>query len=342
MKKISIGIDFSKKTFDAAIACREGDACKQLGHAKFENDNSGYRAMAKWAAETAKRAGLGDRQEWIFCGENTGECSLGLCDFLYGKGLDVWLESALVIHRKCGIVRGKDDKADAQRIAEFALRNYEGGKTRLYQTDSEAYRRLRSLHAAHDMLTKDKVAKANQLKSGSLDHSKQAREAVEKVLQEIESQLKDIDRQIKEALSKEEEFKENAEILQSFAGAGPITASAFIVLTHNFKIMDSPKSLGCHAGVVPYSKKSGTTVDTPPKLSRYRDNWAKGVLTCCANSAIMFNPVIKEYYNRLISKGKNKNIAKNNCKNKIIHILLALVAKKQKFDPEWHAGHKAA
>lgn len=33
----------------------------------------------------------------------------------------MWLESALQIKRSIGMVRGKDDKVDAQRIARYAL-----------------------------------------------------------------------------------------------------------------------------------------------------------------------------------------------------------------------------
>ena len=343
MKKISIGIDFSKQTFDAAIILREDETNTLLGHSKFDNDKAGYRSLLKWAKKAAKDAPeSADKGAWIFCGENTGECSLGLCDFLYVMGYDVWLESALVIHRKCGIVRGKDDKADSMRIADYALRNYDKGTTPLYKSDSESYGALRSLYAAHDMLTRDKVSKTNQLKSGVLDHSKKARSAVSKALKETLEQLEGVDAEIKRLLSEDEEFKENSEILQSFTGAGPMTAAALILITHNFRILDNPRALGCHMGVVPYGKKSGTSVDTPPRVSRFRDRWAKSVITCCANSAIRFNAAIKAYYSRLVGKGKCQGVAKNNCKNKIIHILLAMIAKRQKFDPEKNAAPKAA
>ncbi len=44
-----------------------------------------------------------------------------LVHYLLGRQVHVWLEHALQIKRSIGLVRGKDDKVDAQRIARYAL-----------------------------------------------------------------------------------------------------------------------------------------------------------------------------------------------------------------------------
>ncbi len=48
MKKIAIGIDFSKKTFDATIMRREDDSFQELGYFKFDNTPVGFKCFDKW------------------------------------------------------------------------------------------------------------------------------------------------------------------------------------------------------------------------------------------------------------------------------------------------------
>ena len=50
-------------------------------------------------------------------------------------------------------------------------------------------------------------------------------------------------------------------------------------------------------------------------------------------SAIRFNPVIKNFYNRLIQKGKIKKVAIVACMRKLITILNAMVKKHELWNP---------
>lgn len=341
MKKIAIGIDFSKETFDATVIFRDGDSFCEVGYCKFVNEQKGFKAFLKWVKSTVKQ--LPDskiKSEWLFCGEHTGTCSLPLCDFLAKNRLFMWLESALVIHRKCGIVREKNDKVDSKRIAEYALRNF-SDKVKPYDLDSKDMKKLKALYTAHNMLTKNKVSTVNQIKSGVLDECGIALNLFEKQLESIEKALSKIDRQIKDLLETSDEFSHHYEILDSFKGTGPITIACLIIKTRNFKDMTDARELGCYAGVVPHRRQSGSSIDKQPRTSRYRDRNANSVLTNCANSAIMYNPVIKDYYRRLIDRGVVWQKAKNNCKFKIINILLAMIRNNTVFDLKKYARSKA-
>ena len=49
MKKIFIGIDFSKEKFDATLIQAEGlKECAPSVHEVFDNKTSGYRRLVKW------------------------------------------------------------------------------------------------------------------------------------------------------------------------------------------------------------------------------------------------------------------------------------------------------
>ncbi len=342
MKKISIGIDFSKQTFDATVIRVEEYTCTVLAYAKFDNNLRGFKVFEKWVRTSVKGTPeVKDKSRWIFCGEHTGTCSFGLCDFLAKKKYFMWLESPLVIHRMCGIIREKNDKVDSKRIAEYALRNF-SDKVRPYQVDSRNLSKLKALHTAHTMLTKDKVAKINQLKSGTLDASPSARRIVESQLRGIEGDLKRIDKEISELVSGCEEFAENFRILNSFKGVGVMTIAYLIIKTRNFEDLRDPGELGCYVGVVPHRCQSGTSVDKAPRTSRYRDRQGNAILSTCVQIALRFNnPIIRPYFDRLVARGVHPNKARNNCKFKIINVLLAMIRNRTMFSMDIHGKSTA-
>ncbi len=341
MKKIAIGIDFSKKTFDVTIIRRDGDSYIVLAYSKFDNEARGFKAFEKWVKASLKDTPEArNKSEWIFCGEHTGMCSIPLCDFLAKKQYFMWLESALVIKRKSGIVREKNDRVDSRRIADYALRNF-STDVKAYQLDSKDLKKLKSLYAAHDMLTKDKVAKINQLKSGSLDDSPSARHEIDKQLTTIRRSLKEIDDEIQNLLSESDEFSHNFTILNTFKGVGVMTITCLIIKTRNFKDMSDPRELGCYAGVVPHGHQSGTSIDKPARTSKYRDKGVNALLSICVTSALSHNnPIIRSYYDGLVKRGVNPCKAKNNCKFKILNVLLAMLRNGTEFSMEIHGKSK--
>ena len=59
------------------------------------------------------------------------------------------------------------------------------------------------------------------------------------------------------------------------------------------------------------------------------------MLTQAALAAINFNPVIARYYMRLVERGKKKQVALNNVKNKLIRLVTAMVRNRKIFSPEY-------
>jgi transposase len=89
MKKIFIGIDFSKEKFDATLIQAEGlKECAPSVHEVFDNKTSGYRRLVKWVKTHAEGF---TADTWLFCGENTGGYSIGLSNYVYASGYDMWL-----------------------------------------------------------------------------------------------------------------------------------------------------------------------------------------------------------------------------------------------------------
>ena len=61
----------------------------------------------------------------------------------------------------------------------------------------------------------------------------------------------------------------------------------------------------------------------------------KAMLTQASLAAVKFNPIMARYYMRLVERGKKKQVALNNVKNKLIHLVTAMVRNRQLFSPEY-------
>lgn len=120
MKNLFVGIDFSKEKVDVAVIIAQGlSETAPRVYGEFKNSASGFRCLVKWVEQHCD--GIAPSL-WLFCGENTGGYSNPLCNFLYGKRCDMWLENARSIRGASGIRRMKSDRADASMIAEYAMR----------------------------------------------------------------------------------------------------------------------------------------------------------------------------------------------------------------------------
>ncbi len=193
MKKLFIGIDFAKEKFDAAIIDAIG--WKEFGDRQFgtfSNDRKGYRQFLKWVKGSC---GNSTETEWLFCGEDTGQCSQGLSKWLYGKGLDIWIESPYAIKHSSGIQRLKTDKADASMIAEYGWRHQD--KASLFKPLSESLEQLREVFLYRHKLVQQRVAMEIRDKGRDCDESSRwlsfIRRKGKHLMTELERTIKEYD-----------------------------------------------------------------------------------------------------------------------------------------------------
>ena len=322
-----VGIDFSKEKFDAALTDDTGNVLSQN---VFDNSKSGFSAFLKWLKKETHKA---DSEQIVVCGEHTGHCSLGLCDFLYSKGIRVALEGALQIKRSSGLMRGKSDPADARMIADYARRYKDN--LRFYVPKSEVLRQIETLFKYREDIVKRGVQLKNQLSSGSLDNLPSVVSAVKREIKSLEKRADQCEKDIDSRLKASPELSNNHAILMSIPGIGVLTSCALIIATNNFTRFETSRQLMCHAGVAPFHSQSGSSIDTPHHVSGFADHRLKGFLSGAATVAIRFNPVIKRYYERLELKGKHKGIILNNVKAKLLNIIMKMIKDQAMFDPNY-------
>lgn len=337
MKKLFIGIDFSKEKIDVAIIFAEGltETSMRLFN-EFKNTVSGYKQLVKWVEESSNET---EPSLWLFCGENTGDYSKPLCNFLYGRGFDMWLENAKSIKDASGIRRLKSDRTDANMIAEYAMRNND--KAIVYEPLSESLSQLRELFLYRQMVVRHRCSFQVRRGEKRLNMEKSPVKTMisqsgRHIVTELNKEIEKIDKRIAELIDSDEELAQVFTIVTSIPGIGTQNAVCLMVYTDNFRRFNfDSRKIACYYGIAPFGRDSGTSVHTDPHVHYMANRQIKAMLSQAALSAAKFNPVIASYYSRLIERGKKRQIALNNVKNKLVHIVTAMVRNKQLFDKDY-------
>ena len=133
----TVGIDISKSTFDAYLH-------NTRKYKQFGNKPKGFISFIKWVEKCTGKA----FNEIGICFEHTGLYSLPLAIYLHKIDVLYSMVPAMEIKKSLGLVRGKNDKVDAQRIAEYAyLRRDALDPYKLPSTQLLKLQKLNSLRA---------------------------------------------------------------------------------------------------------------------------------------------------------------------------------------------------
>jgi len=331
MKKVFIGIDFSKLKFDAAIYSIDTKAI--VSSEVFDNEQSGYVDFLQWVKENARcqKSGM------LFCGEHTGYYSGNLSVFLYETGYDMWLVSGLEMKLTQGIKRNKTDRVDACKIAEHAYRYQD--KVVLFQPVSKALEEIRELLSYRERLVETRkvlTTSAKEMKrvkeNSSCDYIYQ--DSLE-YIRSINTSVRECEKRIEVLLKQDISLKTNYKLVSSVVGIGLVNAALILIATANFTLFENPRKFGCYCGVVPFEHSSGSSVRGKTRVSKMANKHLKTKLTLAAQNAARFDPELKEYYQRKRSEGKNNWLVLNNVKNKLIHRIFAVVRDGQIYEKQY-------
>lgn len=318
-KKVFIGIDVSKSKLDVTH-CIEGNL-QAVNHFVVDNNPKGFTQILKRLNKLGH-----DHALWLVCFEDTGAYSIGLALFLQEQGIDFCQESGLRIKRSMGIKRGKNDKLDSREIAQYAYTHKE--KLRLTDMPRERLLELKMLLSYRDRLLKQKNALLVAAKESYECFGNATTQFIlddsQEIIAQYDQRLKDVERRIMECIREDKELRQNYDLGTSVVGVGPIIIAYILVQTNNFRLY-SPREYACHTGVAPHEHSSGTNLPQRRTTSKMANKKMKTLLTNGANSAIMYDPQLKLYYNRKVKEGKNKYSVLNAVRFKLIARVFSVV-----------------
>ncbi len=309
-----VGIDVSKKTIDAY--------CHQTQiHKEFVNDLLGYKSLIKWVLKVTKVSSV------FYCFENTGYYSLKLALYLSSQDLVYVEESPLKIKRSSGVVKEKTDKLDAKLIARYAWLYRE--ELTPSSVKSTSHLELGRLLALRDQIVRNNAGLKGTLKEMKVLLSSPTTDfgciSLKRSIDYLSKQVKGIETRIKEIISEDESMDKNYELLTSLKGFGLVVTCQLIYHTGNFTRFESWRAFSSYCGTAPFEHRSGTSIYRRKQCHYLGDRKMKSLLSMASVSAIQHDIELRLYYKRKLAEGKDKMLAINNVRNKLIARAFAVV-----------------
>lgn len=318
MKNFLIGADVSKRTIDCVL--HDADKKKMLGvnHLKITNDRQGADELMKWFEQ--KKI---NKDEVLFCMEHTGNYSYGFAELLDEKGVRFCQIHPMAIKKATASLRGKNDKVDALRIADYAYR----------YRDVLAPSKLkdRDVLSVRDLLNDRKLlVKCRKIfKTVMTDYRERPEHArYQRAKQNVEMysrQIKEIEKELLEVVKGNESLNMNYVLLTSIPGISLVNALNFMVVTCNFTSFRSARQLAAYCGIAPYEYTSGTSVNRGTHVSKMGNKEIKSDLSMAAQTAIMWDSELRLYYERKRAEGKSFGCVLNAVKFKLLCRMFAVI-----------------
>lgn len=317
--KLFIGCDIAQDSF---TFCLRSDT-----EIIFQGEvSNSLKSIKKWLSDLKKVHKL-DLSHITFCMEHTGVYGLILMRTLHERSLIVCVESAANIKLSLGLQRGKNDKVDARRIAEYAMRYTD--RLKHWKPKRAILQKLQLLNGMRARLLKTRGILSRNIKEVKVFMGKEEylilKKGTQAALSGIEKDIRQADKQIADLIKSDENLRKLSRLVNSVHGVGMVTCSALLVKTNEFQDFTEAKKFACTAGLAPFDHTSGKSIRGKTRVSHRAHKDLKTLLHMCAVGCIGRKGEYKDYFERKVAAGKNKMLVINAVRNKIVHRIFAVV-----------------
>jgi transposase len=295
-----VGVDVSKDLLDVKVL--PSNETQQ-----FSNDDAGIRKLIKFLKKI-------DPGLIVF--ESTGGLEMPAVSSLIENHLPVVIINPRQVRdfAKATGKLAKTDLIDANTIARFAR----DIRPEVRPIKDEHTQLLSALNARRRQIVDMFVAEKNRLHTAP----KSNRKSIQAHIQWLERSLKDINNDIDKTIKKSPMWRENDKILQSFSGVGPVVSASLLCDLPELGTLNR-KKIATLVGVAPPNCDSGRFRGRR-RIKGGRAN-VRRKLYMAAVASIRHNPMMKDFYDRLIDAGKPPKLVLTACMRKILTILNAMM-----------------
>lgn len=305
-----VGIDVSKEWLDVAVR-PEGTSWRMA------QDEAGIAALV---------VRLREELPCLVVVEATGGYEVPITAALGTAGIPVAVVNPRQVRdfaRSLGKL-AKTDRLDAQVLAHF------GAATRPVPRPlpDEQARDLGALVARRRQVL--------QMHAAELQRRQRAlpvvHQRIDRVLTVLEQELRDLEQELGDRLRQSPLWREQEDLLRGVPGVGPALTFSLLADLPELGTLSS-KQVAALVGVAPLNRDSG-------RWRGKRVVWGgrahvRAALYMPTVVAVRWNPVLREFYQRLVTAGKPKKVALVACMRKLLVILNAML----KHRTPWQANH---
>jgi transposase len=315
--RVFAGVDVSKDRLDVCLRWSEPERHDDEEAFVVAYDDSGIDALVSRL--------LQERTVLVIL-EATGGFERTVVGVLAAEGLPVVVVNPRQVRdfaRATGRL-AKTDRIDASILARFA----EAVQPAPKPLPDREIRALQAVVARRRQLLGMLAAENNRLSWATKPVAKR----IEAHLRWLQKELSRTERDLEAAIESSPALGENEALLRSVPGVGPVLARTLLAGVPELGML-THKRLAALVGVAPLNRDSGT-------LRGHRSVWGgraevRAALYMGALVAARRNPVVKEFYERLVAAGKPKKVALVACMRKLLSILNAVL----KHRTPWRVPH---
>jgi len=311
------GIDVSKLWLDIAVFKPTDGLVYQT---RIDNNVKNIRSFLRDLKKHLKA----EITEHLFCMEHTGKYGHAFLTASVLEKAKVWVELPIQIKRSQGLVRGKTDRWDAARIAQYAYRFAD--KAVFWMPADKTIQDLKDLQVKRNQLVKAYSQLSQENKNDPL---------FKKPLLALKQGIEVIEQKMEQLLNQNDRARHQYNLLKTVPGIGKQTAMALIIVTNGFTRLTESRKLSCYSGLAPFPYQSGSSVKGRTRVSKMGDKKLKVLLNLSAWNAIRSITAFKEYFNRKVSEGKHKMSVINAVRNKLIALALAVIKRNSPFEKNY-------
>jgi transposase len=282
-----LGIDVSKDDFHACLIQGSGRTRKS-----FPNGTAGYKQVLAWIKN--RRC-----SEYHACMEATGAYWLGLASALYESGaiVSVVNPSQTAMFARSQLRRTKTDRVDAEMMAEFCQTQQPSP----WSPPAPEVLELRGLLNYRDQLVGEQIRLKQMVKQVHV--GKDLRKVHAKQIKSVQSALTSIEAALRKLLKTHDSLQNQVDRLTSIQGIGFVTAVSIVAKLPMERLRDG-KAAAAYIGVTPRERQSETSVHGKPHICKTGNAGLRRDLYMPAMVAIRFNPILREFAQRLQERGK--------------------------------------
>lgn len=326
MMRTIIGIDVSKRKIDCAWL-RDINTGK-VKTKVFQNNAAGFQSLIQWVENNTQQS----ISATCFVMEATGVYHEGLAYALHGADAAVCVVNPSYIHdyAKSLGVRSKTDKKDSVIIARFGATH----DPVFWQPEPPEIRHLKALIARYEAMEKDLQREMNRLEKAEIAQvTVEVIRSINTVINELTKEKNRIRDMIDDHIDQHPSLKQDAILLKSIPGVGPVISQRMIALIRSRNFV-SARQCAAFIGLNPVIRESGTSVRGRSRLSKIGDAKIRAKLYMAAVVAIQHNPDIKQQYERLLKNGKTKMVALGAAMRKLVQICFGVLKHQTPYQPQ--------
>ena len=303
--RVYAGVDVSKDRFDVCLRWSEPESHENVFF--VTHDAAGIDTLV---------SGLLEERPVLVILEATGGFERAVFGALAAEGLQVAVVNPRQVRdfaRATGRL-AKTDRIDASILARFA----EAIRPAPRPLPEEEIRALQGILARRRQLVGMLTAENNRLPTASKPVAKR----IAAHIRWLEKELSRTDRDLDEAIKSNATLRENETLLRSVPGVGPVLARTLLAEVPEVETLTHMR-LAALVGVAPLNRDSGA-------LRGLRSVWGgraevRAALYMGALVAARRNPVVRDFYERLLAAGKPKKVALVACMRKLLAIVNAVL-----------------